>query len=282
MTIPVLEVKVGSRDQFHPLLREQAPELEPTCAAPVKIVDAETGTPLCLVLRMPEELTSMLRQVQRSFPMTTTLRSNGVRNRSSTFGFTSRNAVLRREGCRECNSAYEAPEQHAALVAAAATLAGMLEAELPERAASDRHVASAIRPEWHLAGTQWTSGVLNETSPLPYHYDANNLPTWNAMTVVRRGTRGGRLHFPQLDTVLPCRDGDVVFMPAYNVLHGVTPIKLADPDGYRFTAVYYTVSRMQQCLSPEEETAHARVVRSEREDTLLDRQRASGLLTEQP
>ena len=278
--VAVQEVTRGSHDAAHQLLRTQAPDLEPTCQAPVKLVDGETGSPVALVLRMPEELTSMLRQVQRTFPMTITLRSNGVRNRSSTFGFTSRNAVLRREGCRSCNSATTAPEQHAALVAAAATFQAMLAEHLPERSAEDVATAGAIRPEWRMAGTQWTSGVLNETSPLPYHYDANNLPTWNAMSCIRRGTRGGHLHFPELNTVLPCRDGDVVFMPAYSTLHGVTPIRLSDRDGYRFTAVYYTVARMAQCLSPDEETALARVTRSEREDTLLERQRASGLLTE--
>ena len=279
MSVQTIEAhRAVPHEEAHRLLRETAPVKTPNVEAPVLLRDADDGHPLGLVLRCDPDLLASLRRAARSYPMTTTLRSNGVHNRSSTFGFSSRNAVLRREGCRECNSATEAPEAHAALTGAAPRLAAMLEAEMPDLVKGDRDTASAILPEWRMHGTQWTSGVLNETSPLPYHYDANNLPTWNAMVVMRRATRGGHFHIPEYDVTLPCRDGDVCFFPAYHLLHGVTPIRLVEGDGYRYTAVYYTVRRMQECLPWEEELAHGRATRSTREDTLLERQRASGLL----
>lgn len=270
---------VLDRQGWEELRARPVGETVPNVESPCDIWNGETGELVGVVRRCPEDLLHQLRHAVVGYPMTTTLRSSGLRNRSSVFGFAARNSVLRREGCRECGSSGEAPERHDAIAGAAATFAAMLAEARPEETA--REVAWSeehVRPEWRMGGTQWTSGVLNETSALPYHTDANNAPSWNAMVVVRRGTRGGHFHVPEYNLTLPCRDGDVCFFPAYRVLHGVTPIRQVQEDGYRYSAVYYVVRRMTECLSPEEELAYGRATRSAREDTLLARQRESGLL----
>jgi hypothetical protein len=178
------------------------------------------------------------------------------------------------------------PAVHEAIASTSDVLAGMLTALLPDRAERDRAVATdAILPEWFMGGW-WTSGVVNRTSPLPYHLDSNNLDVWSAMVVVRRGTRGGHLHVPEYDLTLPCADGDVMFFPGYRLLHGVTPIrKLGNArgenrDAYRISAVYYTVSAMQHCGPFDESFADGRRTRSEREETMHARQIESGLMVE--
>ena len=252
---------------------------EPNVASPARIETAD-GEPIAIVMRATEDLMTGLRQAMRKYPMSTTLRSSGLRNVSAVFGYAARNQVLRREGCRMCGGATAAPAAHAMILGAAVSLSAMFHGEHPFRSADDREQAARIRPEWRMGGTQWTSGVLNETSALPYHTDANNMPTWNAMIVARRGTRGGHFHVPEYGLTMPCRDGDVIFMPAYRLVHGVTPITKVDEDGYRYSAVFYTVSRMKDCQEPDAELAQGQRARSEREDTLLERQRESGLLTD--
>jgi hypothetical protein len=115
-------------------------------------------------------------------------------------------------------------------------------------------------------------------SPLPYHYDANNLDAWSAMPVIRRGVRGGHLHVPEYGQVIACRDGDTVYFAGYNLMHGVTPLRRQDTDGYRLSAVYYAVRDLTRCLPPAEEFQQAQQKRVQREEGLLDRQRAAGLL----
>lgn len=259
---------------------ETVPELEPNAESPAWVIDGTGGEPIALVLRAPKDLMTGLRQAMLRYPMSTTLRSTGVRNVSSVFGYAARNQVLRREGCRVCGGAADAPREHQTIMAAAVDFSDLLHEHYVERSTADRRYAAQVLPEWRMGGTQWTSGVLNETSALPYHTDANNMPTWNAMVVARRGTRGGHFHVPEYGLVLPCRDGDVCFFPAYRLIHGVTPIRKVAEDGYRYSAVYYSVSRMRDCLPADEELAQGRVARSEREDTLLEHQRASGLLTD--
>ena len=273
-----IEVFSSGRLTVADKLRSTVPDRSPTHVGEFTMTDR--GKPVIIVSKCPPDLLARLRWAALEYKMTTTLRATGTRNRSAVFGFASRNAVLRREGCRECGGSIDSPGPHSVLTDAAHVFSEMLQEFYPERSASDRLIVdSQVLPEWHMAGSQWTSGVLNETSQLPYHYDANNLPTWNAMVVIRRGTRGGHFSVPEYGVVLDCQDGDVVFMPAYKTLHGVTPIRKVDDDGYRYTAVYYSVARMRECLHPDEEMAQARFARSEREDGLLERQRNSGLMT---
>jgi hypothetical protein len=110
-----------------------------------------------------------------------------------------------------------------------------------------------------------TSGVINKTSTLPYHYDGNNFDMWSAMPIIRRGTRGGYLSVPEYDITIECRDGWVVFFPGFRLLHGVTPIAHVAKDAYRFTVVYYCLRGMKDCFTYAVEQAEARKRRTERE-----------------
>lgn len=270
----------GARDAAEKLIRTGiAADMESNVRAPATVVDADTGRPILVAARWPDDL-GPVRRAFLAYPMTTTLRAVGTRNRSSVFGNVARNVVMQRNGCRQCSGARDAPAAHATIIGAAAVCAELLAQAVPDQAVADRALAAGrVQPEWRLPGGLWTSGVLNETSPLPYHYDRNNLPTWSAMIVARRGIEGGHLHIPEYNLVVECRDGDVVMFPGWKHVHGVTPMRRRDRDGYRYSAVFYLVEGMADCLSAAEETARAQRDRTDREATMLQRQADMGLLT---
>lgn len=245
--------------------------------APALVVDADTGTPILYAGRYSGDLGD-LRRAARTYPISSTVRmATGMRNRSSVFGFAARQALYKKECCRVSNGADLAPEAHARIAAAAAEMFAMYVDVLGTQATADLTAAhEVILPEWLLNGSPWTSGVLNDTSPMAYHHDKNNLPTWSAMVVLRRNIEGGRLHVPEYGLLAECRDGDVIIFPGWKYLHGVTPMRRTARDGYRLTAVYYTISRMRYCLPVGQELANGRRSRSHREDDLLDRQLAPG------
>lgn len=251
------------------LIRSGAPKLEPNLSAPALVRDPD-GEPLMAVLRAPADTLASLRWAMTVYPRDSVVRGHGSRSGARTFGYGARQVVMQRNCCREVNGAQEHPTAHAAILAGADTLAGMLGEVLPDIAQRDHALAKAeVLPEWRIRNSQWTSGVVNWTAPLPYHYDRNNLePIWSAMVVARRGIRGGHLHVPELDVVLECRDGDVVLFPGWRFVHAVTPMVKVTKDAYRFSAVYYAVSRMRACLPWEEEVAHGRAERTEREGDL--------------
>ena len=278
----LIVVERGDRAEAEAVLREAAPDLpaDQGWDGPTVYVD-QMGNPIAAVGRYRGDM-GALRQAFRAYPMSTTKRTAGIRNVSAVFGYVSRRVHMKREGCRACGGAGEAPGAHQAIMDAGQWLTAELGDLCPDVYAADQRTAEPIHPEWRIPGTHWTSGVLNDTSPLPYHYDRNNLPTWSAMIVARRDVEGGHLHIPELNLTIPCRDRDVVYFPGWNYVHGVTPMRRTRPDGYRYTAVFYTVAGMQTCLPPAEETARARQHRSHREDTLLARQAENGLRADTP
>ena len=44
---------------------------------------------------------------------------------------------------------------------------------------------AAVRPEWRIPGTIFTSGIINKNNPLRYHRDAGNFPRlWSCMYAI--------------------------------------------------------------------------------------------------
>jgi hypothetical protein len=244
------------------------------------VIDVQTGEPVLIVRRYPGDLRA-LRHALISYPRQTVVRAGGQRNDANTFGFTPRRVMFKRNACRACAASIEAPELHRQIAdVAGREVADLLLREYPERACHDAEEAQAVLPEWRLHGSWFTSGVVNWNSALAYHYDRNNLDCWSAMAVVRRHVHGGHLHVPAYDAVVDCRDGDVIMFYGRGLLHGVTPMRKVRGDGYRISAVWYTVDGMRHCLPPEDEARRAREERTAREDTLIERQRAEGWIRE--
>jgi hypothetical protein len=116
----------------------------------------------------------------------------------------------------------------------------------------------------------WTSGVINQSSALPYHRDGSNFDTWSAMPVVRRGMDGGNLHMPEWDITINCRDGWALWFNGYAHVHGVTPMSSRAKDGYRYSIVFYAKRGMKDCHTYAVEVGEARARRQEREYGMTD------------
>lgn len=261
------------------LLQQPAPNLEPDVRSPALLHDAETGELVLITVPFPGNLATY-RQALMGWPMDTTVRSGGIRNISRVFGYSARMPLMQRNCCRICQGAQEAPREHSIICSAAGDLAHQLTELNPERAERDRElVRGQVLDDWIVhSDAWWTSGVVNRSSPLPYHRDRNNFDAWSAMVVVRRSVRGGHLHVPEYDVTIDCRDGDVVYFNGNDLMHGVTPMTRTAKTGYRLSAVYYPVRKMKHCLPYQEELARGRASRTAKEDDLVVRQRGTGAL----
>lgn len=254
--------RVMSAEDATALVGTDVPALPATTTAPV--VATDDGTPVYAYLPLGD--VSDLRAAVRRVEIRETYRAaSGRRNASRVFGWAPRKPVQRREACNATSFAKEQPAEQAALDAWAVRCLAVLRSIDPEVAERDEATMREVLPEWHMAGTPWTSGVVNSNSQLPYHRDGFNFPTWSAMPVLRRGMDGGHLHIPEYGAVLPCRDGWGVFFCGQELVHGVTPMRRREPDGYRYSVVYYALRGMRSCAEFAEETRLARIARTERE-----------------
>lgn len=274
MTTPIdqiprvpLERKLSPEDGYA-LVGTQAPTAEPTFRGDVLYVDADDGSPVLANLAMPDRarFRRNILQVNMGGKSGGTVRYTGSRNTSRTFGNRPRKPVMGQEACMLTRLADEQPEVHQYLVDYSEVMGDALGAAFPEIAVADRETIEKVLPEWRLStGSLWTSGVINSESALPYHRDGNNFEAWSAMPVIRRNVSGGHLHIPEYDMVVPCQDGYAVMFYGKGLIHGVTPMRVTKPGGYRISVVYYALQGLKDCHTYAVETAEARRRRTERE-----------------
>lgn len=230
--------------------------------------DADTGEAILVYAPYPDD-TRDLRKAVLSTDYSTTLRSSGTRNVSRTFGFARRSVVLQREACSPASLAWDNPEAQITLNKTASVLGNYLREQLPEVYLHDVEEVNQVLPEWRMTeDALWTSGVINQSSALPYHRDGANFDTWSAMPVIRRGMDGGNLHMPEYDMTIYCRDGWALWFNGYAYVHGVTPMKTRQKDGYRYSIVFYAQRGMKDCHTYAVEIGEARKKRQERENSM--------------
>ena len=245
------------------------PDIVPDITAAGIYVDEETNEPFLVYMPMPEDMVPELRQAVRSVKYSSsgvTRQQLGIENHSRTFGMAPRKPFQTREACRPTSLSYEQPNEHDVLVRTADRLSQIMRQIAPDVYEKDAQETAEVDKEWRISeDSLWTSGVINKTSTLPYHYDGNNFNMWSAMPVVRRGIRGGALSMPEYGVTVECRDGWVLFFPGYRYLHGVTPIVHTAKDAYRYSVVYYCLRGMKDCFTYAVEQAEARKKRTARE-----------------
>lgn len=251
-----------SVDEADQLLGEKVDEADPNIVDETFGHDADTGE--FLFAYVPVGPVSDLRKAVLSLDMSNTRRATGINNVSRTFGYRARKPVNARDGCGRTRTAGKWPEAHAALEAWAVKLADMFKGFNADQVARDAAVLDAVGADWKM-GELWTSGVVNRSSRLPYHRDKNNFPTWSAMPVVRRGMAGGYLSIPEYGLTVACRDGWALYFAGHRYVHGVTPMWKTQPDGYRYSIVYYALRGMKDCHTAALEAAYGRRRRTERE-----------------
>jgi len=131
--------------------------------------------------------------------------------------------------------------------------------EIYETISSDcfnRHktMAQDIRPEWLLKGGVFSQGIINNSVQHSYHYDRGNFKnTMSAMIVLKHKSTGGWLNLPALGVTLATEDSCIVFFDGQKILHGVTPIVNRYTSSKRFSIVWYTLAKMVNSLSADDE-----------------------------
>lgn len=247
------------------LVGTKAPALEPNVALGSVITDAETGEPILAYLPLDDP--APLRRALRSITEWTGVqRQNVYRSKSTTFGYAPRRPVVLREACSMTMMGRDRPEIEALLEGYADQFSARLRDIDPTIVETDLATLGDVLPEWRIGEDKlWTSGVINDSAALPYHRDGFNFPTWSAMPVLRRGLRGGALHVPEYGLTVGCADATVIYFPGKLYVHGVTPLRRAVPDGYRFSVVYYALRGMRTCREGAEEARLGRLRRTERE-----------------
>lgn len=214
----------------------------------------ETLKALTRFLRYKVKFQTIAKKNKRGF-----VRMSGIRAANEYFGTTPPDPPKKRYACRDGRLYAKEPEYKQMIDEITVTAWHYFQKQFPTQAAEhERIVREAIHPDWLIAGTPFTSGIVNDRSALPFHKDAGNLVgTWSMMLALRANTDGGGLQIPELSLNLGIPNNSMTIFEGQAFWHAVTPLIYRKPDAYRYTLVWYVKQAIRQCDCRENETERA-------------------------
>lgn len=230
------------------------------------IVENGGGQVVAVFGRFEEKKLSGIRSAAEKIRYETSTRTGGLKTTSRIFGFMPRN-VIRKDFCGSVSLSLQEPRYHHALTDFGMELSDVYARHAPEIYKKHaRKIEQEVKQDWVMLGTPFTSGIINKNNSLKYHFDSGNYDGFfSCMVVLRKNIEGGRLCIPQWNVKFDLPDGAFLLFDGQSVLHGVTPIKRLNSKSYRYSAVYYSLKTMKNCLSPKEEISRIRIVKRKRE-----------------
>jgi hypothetical protein len=228
-------------------------------------IATENGKPKIVYLEMGGPSLNDLAEALKNVKYQKSGRTGGLPTISRIFGYSPR-VTLRRDFCAPASLNAEDPKAYR-LIRECAKIAAT-EYHHYNPALYDRHITAAaeLRPEYRIEGTPFTSGIINRNNQLRYHLDSGNIKdVWSAMFVFKSQVGGGHLCCPEYGVAFELKNNSLLLFDGQSILHGVTPIELKTPASFRISIVYYSLAGVWRCLSPEDELARIRKVRTARE-----------------
>lgn len=135
----------------------------------------------------------------------------------------------------------------------------------PEVYAKNLERVRPILPMWRVRETPFTSGIINSSNPLKYHFDRGNFTgVLSCMLTLRNKISGGALSIPEFNIRLALQDATYLLFDGQSILHGVTPIQRLGAAAYRYTIVYYSLEALLRAKTPDEELAECRLRATEK------------------
>lgn len=193
-------------------------------------------------------------------------RTRGLVSTSRIIGYRPR-SVIRADYCSSTSLAKEAPKYHAAICQYAQKGSRLYEEIEPTKYKLHAEMMKEkVLPEYTILNSIFTSGIVNKDNQLNYHFDTGNFnDVMSCMFTFRNKTEGGYLSIPDYNIGVNTKHNSVFIFDGQSILHGVTPIRMLDTSGFRYSIVFYSLKGISKCLLPAEELARVRRVKTERE-----------------
>jgi hypothetical protein len=110
---------------------------------------------------------------------------------------------------------------------------------LPEQHAKQKKLFEQVNDKWKF-GNLWTSSISNYNIAAPFHRDTGNIVgAVNVIITKRKNAVGGNLNVPDYAATIDSCDNSILVYPAWQNVHGVTPIIPTAPNGYRNSLIFY-------------------------------------------
>jgi hypothetical protein len=228
-------------------------------------------------LTIPEDCSPLIPFLKR-IDFTVSNRNDGTPTIAKTVGWLERRPTRQQDFCRLAGLRNEDPAAHEAILSYAEIATRHYQTLNPELYGEHMGRAEALLDEYRVAGTPFTSGIVNKDNVLPYHFDRGNITdVWSLMLGFKKDVGptvdgdAGFLVVPEYDLALEIADNTLSGFDGQVALHGVTPFRKLSRGAYRFTIVYYAKAGIWQCLSLDEELQRGKRMRTKKETDRWER-----------
>jgi len=228
------------------------------------VFEDENGKPLIVYVEDALDL-NKLSFMLKSVEYDQTSRTGGMKTISRVFGYQPR-ITIRRDFCTEASFNTDYPKAYEEIIRSGIEASFQYAKHNPEIYEEHLKRIVGLKGEYVIPNTPFTSGIINKNNQLRYHYDSGNIKgVWSNMIVMKKNVEGGYLSLPEYGVGMRLANNSIFLFDGQSILHGVTPIKMLNPDSYRISVVYYSLQGMWKCLGAEEELKRIRSVKTERE-----------------
>jgi hypothetical protein len=260
----------------------EAPKDHLVIDGPAQIIDAGTGEVVCvhwtgaesIATRIQHGLNGVAWHDEVGAKINNSGRLSGLRVSHRVFGYTQPAPMRQRYGCATSSFNLDHPDVYADVEQFCLLAEWVFRTFAPDVHEHTGTVTrKAIPDAWRIAGTLWTSGIINNTAALPMHKDSSNVKgSWSAMLGCRRQMGGGLLYLADYDCYLSIPHGSISIFDGQSVVHGVTPMEPRGPQASRYTLVSYSKTAMCRCAPKRgDEVRRAALAATRAEDNRMRR-----------
>ena len=223
------------------------------------------GSVLAVYDKLSVKLLAKLRSVGLKTKTTKGKRLLGLPTSSSVFGSLPRNPV-RNDYCRLSANSIKERGLLSIVQECSREICELYSRLLPVEFSSQKDRSEKIPADWKIDGTPFTTVNFNKNTAIKYHRDkANQKSVFSSVIIIRDGVSGGELALPEYGVSLSQKDGFILLFDGQKIIHGVCPIRLLRPAGYRLSVVLYAMQQIENCYPFERELQRAKTKRTEKE-----------------
>lgn len=214
----------------------------------------EDGKPIIIYKIIPKETIDTLRYLVFKSKFNKSARSNGLPTQSAIFGSLPR-VPNRNNYCRHSANTRTQPELLKDILRFSEIIDNLYKELLPEQHELNLDIVKTnVVEDYLIKNTPFTTVNLNVNHAIKYHKDTGNFKdVYSNVVIMKEAVEGGYLVCPEFDIAFEQGDGALILFDGQKIIHGVTPIRLTHPKGYRCSCVFYSLATMKNCYPYKKE-----------------------------
>jgi len=253
-----------SENDFHHLLKTTPKKTDCTNIIKKDTIIYENDKIIMVYKVLDESKTSGLKEIIKNIKYSKSARSNGTPTQSAIFGSLPR-VPNRNNYCRITADTKNQKKYANYILKYTEIINDIYKDLLPEQHSLNLDIVKQnVVKDYIINDTPFTTVNFNVNHAIKYHLDAGNFKNvFSNVLIIKEGVIGGHLICPEYNIGFEQSDGALILFDGQSIIHGVTPIKQIQENGYRSSCVFYSLATMKNCYPYDEELERAKKLRNE-------------------